>query len=539
MAHFQDIQLLRTTYLRGPSIWTYRPVLEVWLDLGVLEDYPSNLLPGFNERLTAWLPGLVEHHCGVGHRGGFLERLQEGTWCGHVLEHTIIELLNLAGMSAEFGQTRSVRQRGVYRMVFRCPEELVAKVALQQGHALVMAAINNLPFDVAAAVAAIEQAIEARYLGPSTASIVDAAAQRRIPFIRLNDGNLVQLGYGAAQRRIWSTETDKTSAIGLGISEDKDLAKQLLKAAGVPVPEWELVGSADEAWDEAQDIGLPVTVKPYNSNKGEGVGINLTTEAQVRSAYAAARAVTRHVMVERHIPGTVHRLLVVGGKLVAASRGEYPQGSANPRAAMATVDCTAQVHADTAYLAALAAPKWWGWTLPGSIWSASTLISPWPAKAVRFWKSMGAWAADGTCAPARACPSRWAKAIVQHLSSGGGQRPAGPRWPGRPLPVVGIVGTQHNAADRPHDRLAAAAGGKRTGVGLQPGQLPQWPPDPSGRPHALAGGAPVCGQSLGRSGGGANHGPFDLEEGLAYDPLPGRPGDRLGGWEGAGGPRCA
>ena len=355
MAHFQDIQLLRTTYLRGPSIWTYRPVLEVWLDLGVLEDYPSNLLPGFNERLTAWLPGLVEHHCGVGHRGGFLERLQEGTWCGHVLEHTIIELLNLAGMSAEFGQTRSVRQRGVYRMVFRCPEELVAKVALQQGHALIMAAINDQPFDVPTAVAAIEQAIEARYLGPSTASIVDAAAQRRIPFIRLNDGNLVQLGYGAAQRRIWSTETDKTSAIGLGISEDKDLAKQLLKAAGVSVPEWELVGSADEAWDEAQDIGLPVTVKPYNSNKGEGVGINLTTEAQVRSAYAAARAVTRHVMVERHIPGTVHRLLVVGGKLVAASRGEYPQGSANPRAAMATVDCTAQVHADTAYLAALAA----------------------------------------------------------------------------------------------------------------------------------------------------------------------------------------
>ena len=236
MAHFQDIQLLRTTYLRGPSIWTYRPVLEVWLDLGVLEDYPSNLLPGFNERLTAWLPGLVEHHCGVGHRGGFLERLQEGTWCGHVLEHTIIELLNLAGMSAEFGQTRSVRQRGVYRMVFRCPEELVAKVALQQGHALIMAAINDQPFDVPTAVAAIEQAIEARYLGPSTASIVDAAAQRRIPFIRLNDGNLVQLGYGAAQRRIWSTETDKTSAIGLGISEDKDLAKQLLKAAGVPVP---------------------------------------------------------------------------------------------------------------------------------------------------------------------------------------------------------------------------------------------------------------------------------------------------------------
>ena len=238
MATFKDIQLLRTTYLRGPSVWTYRPVLEVWLDLGELEDYPSNKIEGFTERLTTWLPGLIEHHCGVGHRGGFLERLTEGTWCGHVLEHTIIELLNMAGMPAEFGQTRSVSQHGVYRMVFRCPEESVAHVALRQGHGLIMAAINNQPFDVPAAVQAIKAEIENRYLGPSTASIVNAAATRRIPFIRLNDGNLVQLGYGAAQRRIWSTETDKTSAIGFGIAEDKDLSKQLLKACGVPVPDW-------------------------------------------------------------------------------------------------------------------------------------------------------------------------------------------------------------------------------------------------------------------------------------------------------------
>ena len=119
MPTFNDIQLLRINYLRGPNIWTYRPVLEVWLDLGALEDYPSNLLPGFNERLTAWLPALIEHHCGVGERGGFLQRLQEGTWCGHVLEHIVIELLNLAGMPTGFGQTRSTSQRGVYRMVFR------------------------------------------------------------------------------------------------------------------------------------------------------------------------------------------------------------------------------------------------------------------------------------------------------------------------------------------------------------------------------------------------------------------------------------
>src|SRR3989475_12237423 len=126
---------------------TYRPVLEVWLDLGELEDYPSNKLDGFNERLTAWLPDLIEHHCGVGERGGFIQRLEGGTWCGHVLEHIIIELLNLAGMPAEFGQTREISQRGIYRMVFRCPEETVARTALAYGHRLIMAAINDEPFD--------------------------------------------------------------------------------------------------------------------------------------------------------------------------------------------------------------------------------------------------------------------------------------------------------------------------------------------------------------------------------------------------------
>ncbi|RYF62934.1 MAG: cyanophycin synthetase, partial [Comamonadaceae bacterium] len=114
MATFTDIQLLRINYLRGPNIWTYRPVLEVWLDLGTLEEHPSNALPGFNQRLTAWLPALIEHHCGVGERGGFLERLEGGTWCGHVLEHIVIELLNLAGMPTGFGQTRSTSQTGVY-----------------------------------------------------------------------------------------------------------------------------------------------------------------------------------------------------------------------------------------------------------------------------------------------------------------------------------------------------------------------------------------------------------------------------------------
>ena len=225
-----DIQLLRVNYLRGPNLWTYRSALETWLDLGELEDLPSNKLPGLTPRLCAWLPALVEHHCGVGERGGFLQRLQEGTWCGHVLEHVVIELLNLAGMPTGFGQTRSTSRHGVYRMVFRARDEQVARTALAQGHRLLMCAINDEPFDVAAAVAAVRDKLDDCYLGPSTAAIVAAATDRRIPHIRLNDGNLVQLGHGERQRRIWTAETDLTSAIAEGIARDKDLTKRLLKS---------------------------------------------------------------------------------------------------------------------------------------------------------------------------------------------------------------------------------------------------------------------------------------------------------------------
>ncbi len=334
MAKFKDIQLLRATYLRGPSVWTYRPILEVWLDLGELEGYPSNKLPGFNQRLTAWLPNLIEHHCGVGERGGFIQRLEGGTWMGHVLEHIIIELLNLAGMPAEFGQTREISQRGVYRMVFRCPEETVARTALAWGHRLIMAAINDEPFDLKPAIQAIKTEINDRYLGPSTGCIVDAAGERRIPHIRLNDGNLVQLGYGAAQRRIWTAESDQTSAIAEGIAQDKDFTKRLLSACGVPVPEGQIVASPEEAWEVAQDIGFPVTVKPSDGNHARGVTLELSKEADIKAAFALAAPEGSDVIVEKFIDGVEHRILVVGGKVVAATKGETVSVHGNGRSTL-------------------------------------------------------------------------------------------------------------------------------------------------------------------------------------------------------------
>ena len=320
----KDISILRVNHLRGPNIWTYRPVIETWLDIGALEETPSDQLPGLYERLTAWLPGLMEHRCGVGERGGFLERLKEGTWAGHILEHVVLELQNLAGMRTGFGQTRSTKEVGVYKMAFRTREEQVGRAALAVGRNLLMAAINDEPFDLESNIAELKELVDDRCLGPSTANIVDAATSRKIPSIRLTDGNLVQLGYGTAQRRIWTAETDRTSAIAEGIASDKDLTKTLLKACGVPVPEGCIVRSAEEAWEEAQDIGLPVVVKPYDGNHGRGVSLNLMTQADVEAAYhlAARKGDSKSVIVERFIAGDEHRILVVGKKVVAAAKGE-------------------------------------------------------------------------------------------------------------------------------------------------------------------------------------------------------------------------
>ena len=316
------MEFLKILPLRGPNIWTYRPVLEAWLDIGPLEDFPSNTIPGFYERLSAWLPTLVEHRCGIGERGGFLQRVREGTWPGHILEHVTLELQTLAGMQGGFGKARSTSVRGVYKVVVRSRNEQVSRAALQAGRDLVMAAIENKSFDVATAVAGLREMVDSLCLGPSTACIVDAATERNIPSIRLTEGNLVQLGYGASQHRIWTAETDQTSAIAESISSDKDLTKRLLQSCGVPVPEGLIVDSPADAWEAAEDIGVPVVVKPSDGNHGRGVSTELMTREEVEAAFELANNEGSEVIVERFIRGNEHRLLIVGGRLAAAARGE-------------------------------------------------------------------------------------------------------------------------------------------------------------------------------------------------------------------------
>lgn len=318
----KKLDIVRIIPLRGPNIWTYRPALEAWVDIGDLEDHPSNTLPGFVDRLVAWLPSLIEHKCSIGERGGFIQRLREGTWAAHILEHVTLELQNLAGQRTSFGKARSTPVRGLYKLVVRSRHEEVSRCCLEHARQLILAAIENRPFDVAAAVAEARALADRLCLGPSTACIVDAASERGIPSIRLTDGNLVQLGHGARSRRIWTAETDATSAIAEGIASDKDLTKRLLSACGVPIPEGREVESAEDAWEAAQDIGLPVVVKPTDANHGRGVFTDLNTREEVEKAYTAALAEGSGVIVERFVRGNAHRLLVVGRKVVAATRGK-------------------------------------------------------------------------------------------------------------------------------------------------------------------------------------------------------------------------
>lgn len=310
--------------LRGPNVWANYPVLEAWVNLGNLKDASSDEVPGFNERLKGWLPGLIEHRCSVGERGGFLQRLDRGTYPAHILEHVTLELQTMAGHALGFGKARATEIDGVYKVVLRYLDETVAKACLRSARELLMAAYHGGDFDVPAEVAKLREIAARNALGPSTMAIVDAARDRAIPWRRIEQGrSLVQFGHGVRQRRIWTAETDRSGAISEYIAQDKDLTRMLLRQAGVPVPVGYKATDPDDAWDTAESIGTPVVVKPLDANHGRGVFIDLTTEDQVRNSFHHALAEGAGVVVERYIPGSDHRLLVVGNDMIAASKG-YP-----------------------------------------------------------------------------------------------------------------------------------------------------------------------------------------------------------------------
>ena len=321
----KPLSILAEKALRGPNIWANFPVLEVWVDLGELKDTSSEMMPGFNERLMSWLPTMIEHRCSIGERGGFFERLRRGTYLAHILEHITLEVQSLAGNEVGYGRARETYKEGIYRVVIEFLDETVCRESLAISRELCLAAIYDTPFDVDYHINRLKEIVHDSCLGPSTQSVVTAATMRDIPHIRLNEYNLVQLGYGSKQKRILATETIKTSAVSEAIAQDKELTRILLSEAGVPVPEGHPVENLESAQQAAKDIGAPVVVKPQYGNQGKAVSTNLITAAEIATAYEAALNIDSSILVEKHIEGDDYRLLVVGDKMVAASRRDPAQ----------------------------------------------------------------------------------------------------------------------------------------------------------------------------------------------------------------------
>ncbi|MFO0817678.1 MAG: cyanophycin synthetase [Pirellulales bacterium] len=313
------MEFRRVWALRGPNYWANFPVLEAEVDLGDYKDHSSEEIPGFNDRLKSWLPSLIEHRCSVGERGGFFQRLERGTYLAHILEHVSLELQTLAGSNCGFGRARELEEEGVYRVALQYEEEALGRACLETGRRLCLAAVHDSAFDIVHELNELKELAYDVRLGPSTGAIVRAAKARGIPIRRLNRESLVQLGYGARARRICTAESDRTAAIAETIAQDKELTRELLRAVAVPVPLGRPVVDAEDAWNAALELGLPVVVKPRYGNHGRGVATNLTTREQVTKAYATARDESRHIMVEQFIEGLDHRLLVIGDRLIAAA----------------------------------------------------------------------------------------------------------------------------------------------------------------------------------------------------------------------------
>ncbi|WP_458527284.1 cyanophycin synthetase [Onishia taeanensis] len=315
------MKILEHRALRGPNYFSRYPTIFMRLDIGELEQRPSDTVPGIVARLTELLPSLQEHRCSLGRPGGFLERLARGTWAGHVVEHVAIELQNLIGFSVGYGKTIDSYEAGVYNVVYRYRDEASGLAAGVEAVELVRCLFHGQEIDIQAIIDRLKAVRDAHMLGPSTAAIIAAAERRGIPFLRLSDdSSFLQLGHGHRQRRIQATVTCQTDLIGYSIADDKQWTKQLLGDAGIPVPRGEVCATIDDALEVARRLGYPVAVKPLIGNHGRGVSTNVEDDQALRDAFDIAARRHSSVIVEQCITGEDHRLLVINSQLVAAAR---------------------------------------------------------------------------------------------------------------------------------------------------------------------------------------------------------------------------
>lgn len=307
--------------LRGPNYWSVRrtKLIQMKLNLEEMEERPTNTIPGFRERLQAMFPSMYEHRCSEGVPGGFFHRVDEGTWMGHVIEHIALELQTLAGMDTGFGRTRGTGEEGEYYVCFSYMEEdagvYAAKASVRIAQALTDAAEYNLEEDIMN----LREIREDTRLGPSTGCIVDEAAKRGIPYIRLNKHSLVQLGYGVHQKRIRATIASTTGNIAVDIACDKEETKALLEAAEIPVPRGTVIRTEEGLKDAVEKYGYPLVIKPIDGNHGKGNTTNITTWEQALTAFASAKQYGRSVIIEKFITGFDFRILVINYKFICAA----------------------------------------------------------------------------------------------------------------------------------------------------------------------------------------------------------------------------
>ncbi len=316
------MKIVEIKVLKGPNYWSVRrtKLIQMKLDLEEMEQRPTHAIDGFRQRLEAMFPTMVEHRCSVGTKGGFFQRVEEGTWMGHVIEHIALEIQTLAGMDVGFGRTRTANEKeGVYYVCFTYMEEDAGVYAARAAVRIAEALTNGTEYNLEEDIQKLREIREDTRLGPSTGCIVDEAAKRNIPYIRLNKQSLVQLGYGVHQKRIRATIASTTSNIAVDIACDKEETKLLLEAAEIPVPRGTVI-KTEAGLDEAiQKFGYPLVLKPIDGNHGKGNTTNITNREQALKAFEAAKQYGRNVIVERFITGFDFRCLVINNKFICAA----------------------------------------------------------------------------------------------------------------------------------------------------------------------------------------------------------------------------
>lgn len=320
------MEILEIRTLRGPNYWSgyWKKLIIMRLDIGDYEQKPSDKLPGFYDRMVELLPTLEKHGCSYGEEGGFLRRVTEGTWAGHIIEHFALELQTLAGMDTGYGRTRETGSPGVYNVVFSYHEEEVGRYAAKSAVRLFLTLADDKPLDeiraeIADDLRRMREIREDVRFGPSTGSLVEEAESRGIPYIRLNDQSLVQLGYGVHQKRIQATVTANTNQIATDIAGNKHATKKLLGDMGVPVPKGYRIREIDELEETLEAVGFPVVIKPLDGNHGKGATVGIRSLEDAKVAWERAKEYSRWIIVEKQLEGSDFRALVVNNRLIAVA----------------------------------------------------------------------------------------------------------------------------------------------------------------------------------------------------------------------------